>query len=278
MKRTLFFISLLFGLSLQAQDSIYYSKNRHKSVGFILTGLCPKHTSFVNKDLVSTGQFFAFNKTIVKQYYVPGIGFSCSRYRIVKSFLHRQLFVSPGITINDYNQKLEKHLSYNYGGVDFFYSNVDEFSFNLVLEPEVNLSYQVRQSPNYSLNFETGLGMNCHIFTYVSTTSPDASLGGRYVGNYFKIPLQCFLKIPLKIESIHKIKGKQFGFAVLSQVNYAYSLFRKAETRQLFPNPITESQVIGFNAPAFVYQGLPTSNNNYPFSSFVLSFQVSRKF
>lgn len=278
MKRTLFFISLLFGLSLQAQDSLSRFKSRYRSFGFTLTGLCPKHVGFVNEGSVNLSRSFVFNTSKVKHHYIPGIGFHFSRYRLMKYFVNSGLYIAPDISLNEYNQKLEKRYGYSAGGKEIFYANVNEGSANVVIEPEINLSYQVHQSPKCNLNFETGLGLNCHVFAYISTNSPDGSISGNYLGNYYKIPLQCFLKIPLKIESIHKIKGKQFGFAVLSQVNYAYSLFRKAETRQLYPDPISESLVVGFNAPAFIYQELPTSNNNYPFSSFVLSFQVSRKF
>ena len=258
-------------------DSIF--KRRYKSFGINVTSAIPKVSSFdyfYSADKQPQNYFpNIYYKTKVQQKLSLGTGVDYSYYwRIKKGYLS-SFYLCTSNAINLYIYKFYKE-GEEYAYQNFFFSKINEKSYNLVFEPSLNISYQRRYSNKIIINYETGFGFNCQFFYYINKQSKDEATSFVHNEKTYSFPLQLFFKVPLKVEIIYKLKSKTVGLALISQYNDSYAILYKDLRNGLAYNSIGSTHQFGFNSSPLLYYY--SASNNHPYQSFNLNLLISLKF
>lgn len=267
-----------FNKLYSTNDSIF--KRHYKSFGISVTSAIPKYSSFdyfykASENPLTFYGYSVYNKTKVHQKLSVGAGFDYSFYWRIKKGYFSSIYLCSANALNLYTYKFYKEgEEYAYG--NFFFSKINEKSYNLVYEPSLNISYQKRYSNKIIMNYETGLGFNCQFFYFINKQSKDEVSNFIHNEKVYSFPMQLFLKAPLKVEMIYKFKSKTFGLALISQFNDSYAFLYKDLRNGRAYNSIGSTHQFGFNSPTLLYYY--NASNNYPTQSFNLNLLISLKF
>ncbi len=278
--KNIFLIIICFCYTKQygVGDSLFVKK--YGSFGLNFNSVIPKVSSFnyfYSADKQPQNYFpNVYLETKVSQKPTLGYGLDYSYYWRIKKHYNYNLYLATSNMLNLYIYKFNKIGQEASHGL-FFDSIISEKSYNIAFEPSLNISYQKIINTKTIINYETGLGFSYQLFYYINKESNREATNHYHKESNYWFPMQLFLKAPIKVELIRKLKSKKIGIAIFSQFNDSYSILNSnLHNRHFEYNSIGREHKVGFNSIPFIYRIY--SSNNYPIMSFNLNLSFSLKF